>query len=128
MQVGFIPQLKGTLTNKRYTTATIFVDHYSKLKYIHLMTKLTSEEMMEAKRTFKYFAKQHGVRILHYNCDNGQFADNAFKNSCSPKGQHLTTTSQCSFWAFLAKKQTSSVLFPPQTTKPPHMLICSIYL
>jgi hypothetical protein len=49
MQVGFIPQLKGTLTKKRSTAATIFVDHYSKLKYIHLMTKLTSEEMMEAK-------------------------------------------------------------------------------
>jgi hypothetical protein len=49
MQVGFIAQLKGTLTKKRYTAATIFVDHYSRLKYIHPMTKLTSEETMEAK-------------------------------------------------------------------------------
>jgi hypothetical protein len=48
-QVGFIAQLKGTLTKKRYTVATVFVDHYSRLKYIHLMTKLTSEEMIEAK-------------------------------------------------------------------------------
>ncbi len=48
-QVGFIAQLKGTLTKKRYTAATVFVDHYSRLKYIHLMTKLTSEETMEAK-------------------------------------------------------------------------------
>ncbi len=31
-QVGFIAQLKGTLTRKRYTAATIFVDHYSRLK------------------------------------------------------------------------------------------------
>jgi hypothetical protein len=38
-QVGFIAQLKETLTKKRYTAATVFVDHYSKLKYIHLMTK-----------------------------------------------------------------------------------------
>jgi hypothetical protein len=38
-QVGFITQLKGTLTKKRYTPATIFVDHYSKLKYIHLTKK-----------------------------------------------------------------------------------------
>ncbi len=42
--MGFIAQLKGTLTKKCYTAATVFVDHYSRLKYIHLMTKLTSEE------------------------------------------------------------------------------------
>ncbi len=48
-QVGFIAQLKGTLTKKHYMAATIFVDHYSWLKYIHLMTKLTSKETMEAK-------------------------------------------------------------------------------
>ncbi len=38
-QVGFIAQLKGTLTKKHYTAATVFIDHYSQLKYIHLMTK-----------------------------------------------------------------------------------------
>ncbi len=54
------------------------------------MTRLTSEETIEAKQAFEHFAKQHGVRILHYHCDNGQFADNAFKNSCSAKGQGLT--------------------------------------
>jgi hypothetical protein len=48
MQVGFIAQLKGTLTRKCYTAATIFVDHYSRLKYVHLMTRLTSEETIEA--------------------------------------------------------------------------------
>ncbi len=86
-QVGFIAQLKWTLTKKRYTAATVFVDHYSRLKYVHLMTKLTSKETMDAKQAFKHFAKQHGVRILHYHCNNGCFADNAFKNSCSAKGQ-----------------------------------------
>ena len=49
-QVGFIAQLKGTLTKKCYTAATVFFDHNSRLKYIHLMTKLTSEEPMEAKQ------------------------------------------------------------------------------
>ncbi len=88
--MGFIAQLKGTLTKKRYTAATIFVDHYSWLKYIHLMTKLTSEETMEAKQAFEHFAEQHGVCILHYHCNSGRFADNAFKNSCSTKRQQLT--------------------------------------
>ncbi len=32
-------------------------------------------------------AEQHGVCILYYHCNNRQFADNAFKNSCSAKGQ-----------------------------------------
>ncbi len=64
-QVGFIAQLKETLTKKRYTAATVFVDHYSRL------TKFTSEETMEAKRAFEHFAKQHSVRILHYHCNNG---------------------------------------------------------
>jgi hypothetical protein len=90
-QVGFIAQLKGTLTKKRYTVATVFVDHYSWLKYIHLMTKLTSKETMEAnKQAFEHFAKQHSIYILHYHCNNGCFVDNTFKNSCSAKGQQLT--------------------------------------
>ncbi len=54
------------------------------------MTKLTSKETMEAKQAFEHFTKQHGVRIFHYHCNNGRFADNAFKNSCSAKGQQLT--------------------------------------
>jgi hypothetical protein len=90
MQVGFIAQLKGTLTKKHFTAATIFVNHCSRLKYIHLMTKLTSEETIEAKWAFKHFAMQHGVHILHYHFNNGWFADNAFKNSYSAKGQRLT--------------------------------------
>jgi hypothetical protein len=90
MQVGFITQLKGTLSKKHYTAATIFLDHYSRLKCVHLMTRLTSEETMEAKQAFEHFAKQHGVHILHYHCNNGRFADNAFKNGYSAKGQRLT--------------------------------------
>jgi hypothetical protein len=70
-QVGFIAQLKGTLTKKGYTAATVFVDHYSRLKYVHLMTKLTSEETMDAKQALEHFAEQHGIRILHYHCNNG---------------------------------------------------------
>jgi hypothetical protein len=69
-QVGFIAQLKGTLTKKHYTVATIFVDHYSRLKYVHLMTRLTSEETIEAKQAFEHFAEQHSIRILHYHCNN----------------------------------------------------------
>jgi predicted patatin/cPLA2 family phospholipase len=60
-QVGFIAQLKGGLTRQRYTAATVFMDHYSRLQYIHLMTCLTLQETFNAKRAFEHFAKQHGM-------------------------------------------------------------------
>jgi hypothetical protein len=49
MQVGFIAQLKGGLTKKQYTAATVFTDHYSRLQYIHMTTCLTLQETVNAK-------------------------------------------------------------------------------
>ncbi len=54
------------------------------------MTRLTSQETVDAKRAFEHFAKQHGVRVLHYHCDNGWFADNDIKNACASANQRLT--------------------------------------
>ena len=78
MQVGFYAQLKGRLTKQQYRGATIFVDHFSGYKYIHLMTHLLSEETVAAKRAFKQHSSELGVSILHYHADNCQFCDNAF--------------------------------------------------
>ena len=89
-QVGFVAQLKGKLTTKRYRAATIFVDHYSRLRYVHLMQSLTSEETCAAKRAFELFAQQHGVKIQHYHADNGRFADNMFMAACESQQQRLT--------------------------------------
>jgi hypothetical protein len=33
--MGYFAQLKGTLTKKRYWAASIFVDHFSCLQYVH---------------------------------------------------------------------------------------------
>jgi hypothetical protein len=88
-QVGFIAQLKGTLTKKRYMAATVFVDHYSQLKYIHLMTKLNIQGNHGSQASLRIL-RQAAVRLLHYHCNNGLFADNAFKNSCSANRQRLT--------------------------------------
>jgi hypothetical protein len=59
MQVGFITQLKRGLTKKRYTATTVFTDHYSRLQYIHLMTRLTLQETVDAKQAFEHFAAWH---------------------------------------------------------------------
>jgi hypothetical protein len=71
MQVGLIAQLKGGFTKKRFTAAMVFTDHYSHLQYIHLMTRLTLQETVDAKQAIEHFAEQHGMQILHYHCNNG---------------------------------------------------------
>jgi hypothetical protein len=63
------------------------VDHFSRLQFIHLMLDLSAKETLKAKRAFKQFASEHGVKIQYYHCDNGRFADNAFKQSCKQSRQ-----------------------------------------
>jgi hypothetical protein len=46
---GFISQLKGRLTRRRYKAATVFVDHFSRMSYVHLQESLTSADTVEAK-------------------------------------------------------------------------------
>ncbi len=88
---GFYGQSKGILTKARYRNATILVDHYSRLKFVYLLTSnLTGQETIDAKRAFKRFAAEHGVRVAHYHCDNGRFADSLFRQSCESHGQKLT--------------------------------------
>ncbi len=89
-QHGFIAQLKGRLINQRYRGATVFVDHFSRLRYIHFHTSLTSEETIQAKMAFEKFAARHGVKIQQYHADNGRFADNAFISHCEDNKQLLT--------------------------------------
>jgi len=66
---GLIAQLKGQLTRARYQYATVFVDHYSYLTYIHLMQTLTREETIVAKRAFESYARQRGVTMRHYHAN-----------------------------------------------------------
>lgn len=75
---GFVPIGKGQPTTRRYRGATVFVDHASDFTYVHMMTALTTAETIEAKHAFERLALQHGVRVRHYHCDNGRFADKAF--------------------------------------------------
>jgi len=46
-------QLKGTLTNKRYRVATIFVDHFSDLSYTVPQESNTSAELIKEKLHLK---------------------------------------------------------------------------
>ena len=82
--------MKGRLTKKRCRYATIFVDHFSELKYVHCMSEITSEETIYAKKSFERYAAGFNLRVEHYHCDNGRFADNSFIRHCEGMGQGIT--------------------------------------
>lgn len=87
---GFIAQLKGSLTRKRYRYVTVFTDHFSDLSYVHLQKTITSAETLEAKDAFEAYSKSLGVRIQHYHADNGRFADNLFLKSVKDNKQTIS--------------------------------------
>ena len=89
-EVRFFAQMKGKLTKRCYRCATILVDHCSRLRFVHLQIDDSSTETLAAKRAFKTFAAEHGVRIQHYHCNNGHFYDNAFKQAYHDARQQLT--------------------------------------
>jgi hypothetical protein len=89
-EVGFFAQLKGKLTKKRYKCATVSVDHYSRLHFVHLQLDDNSDKTLAAKLAFEQYAAKHGVKILHYHCDNERFHNNAFQQACHEARQQLT--------------------------------------
>ncbi len=68
----------------------MFVDNNSPLRFVHLQIDDSAESTMAAKLAFEKYAAKHGIPIKHYHCNNGQFADNAFKQSCRSNHQRLT--------------------------------------
>jgi hypothetical protein len=87
---GYVAQLRGTPTTKRYQAATIFVDQYSGAGFIHLQKSTTAEETIEGKERFESWADTQGVLIHHYHADNGIFADNKFRKAVSESKQTLS--------------------------------------
>ena len=67
---GFITRLKGRRTKHRYKYATVFVDHFSDLSYVHLQRSITSEETVQAKMAFEAYSRSMGVKVIHYHADN----------------------------------------------------------
>ncbi len=89
-EVRFYAQMKGKLTKKRYRCATVFVNHYSHLRFVHLQVDDSSVKTVATKCAFETFAAKHGIKIQHYHCNNGRFSDNAFKQGCLEARQQLT--------------------------------------
>jgi hypothetical protein len=86
---GLVGQLKGKLTTKRYEVATVFVNHFSDLSYVHLQLSTSADDTLQAKFEFEKYARTHGVTIRQYHADNGRFSDNSWRNDVLSKGQLL---------------------------------------
>ena len=87
---GLVAQLRGRPTHVRYKVATVFVDHISKLSYVHLQQDTSGRETLKAKMAFEKYASSRGVTVRHWHCDNGRFADKLWRESCDAKGQTMS--------------------------------------
>jgi len=87
---GLIPQIKGILQKKRFTVATIFVDHFSGFTYVHPQASTSAEDTVQAKLSFERYASRFGVTIRHYHADNGAFATKLFRQAVADAQQTQT--------------------------------------
>jgi hypothetical protein len=70
---GLIAQTTGILTTKRYAYASVFVDHSTRLGYVHLQKTQDVTETLEAKEAFEWFAATHGVKVETTTLTTGSF-------------------------------------------------------
>jgi hypothetical protein len=54
---GLISQLKGNLRKCRYTSSTVFVDHYSELTFVYMQKDLSIMELIKTKTVFLLHAR-----------------------------------------------------------------------
>ena len=87
---GFISQISGFITNKRYRYATIYVNQYSNRAFVHLQKTSSAEETLQGKKAFEQEARQMCITIKHYHADNGIFKANVWVQDCTYNPQGLT--------------------------------------
>jgi hypothetical protein len=84
---GLVAHTKGNPTRDRSNCATIFVDHYSDVTFVHLQSTLSGDVTVEAKEAFERWSRGNNVRIKHYHSDNGRFAETKFLAAVAAAGQ-----------------------------------------
>jgi hypothetical protein len=87
---GFVAQMRGCLTGKRYKVTTVFVDHLSGYSYVHNQLSTSAVHTIAAKQAFERVAKVYGVTVKHYHADNGIFESKAFVDEVHLKGQTIS--------------------------------------
>jgi hypothetical protein len=95
------------------------IRHSQLSRFVHLQLDNGSNESLTAKLTFNQYAAEHGVKILHYHCNNGRFHNNAFQQACHKARQQLT---------FCGAMPTFKMALPSKpfgTSQKAHGSICS---
>jgi Integrase core domain. len=87
---GLIPQSTGSLLKEKITAVTFFVDHFSGYIYGHLMCNTSMKQMLEAKQAYERHASSHGVDVIRYRADNGQFSNPKFLQAVESADQTIT--------------------------------------
>ena len=85
-----LAQLKGILAKQSYISATVFVDHFSRLGYLHLHNNLTSEETSKANQYFESYSWKQRLIIRNYHVDNGRFSEKLLVNLVNAQGQKIS--------------------------------------
>ena len=87
---GFIAQMTGRLTTRRYKYATVYVDVASRYGYVHLQKSADADETVKGKDAFESHMLSMGVRVAAYHGDNGIFRAHKWVESCKNKQQGLS--------------------------------------
>ena len=87
---GLIAQMTGHLTTQRYKYATVYVDQYSKLGYVHIQKSSSAEETVTGKRAFEKYMLSLGVRVKSYQADNGIFRAHKWMDASREQGQSIS--------------------------------------
>lgn len=87
---GFIAQMTGILTTKRYKYATVFVDQGSGYGYVHLQQTASAEETIKGKIAFELQARSMGITVKAYHADNGVFRAKKWVDHCASMQQGLS--------------------------------------
>ncbi len=83
---GFIAQMPGILTTKRYEYVTVYVNHYSGYGFVYLQMTATAEETVQGKRAFERKCESNGIQVRLYHADNGIFKAHRWVNSYQEQG------------------------------------------
>ena len=67
-----------------------YVDGYSGLGYVNLQKSSDADETITGKNAFERFCGYGGVRVEHYQVDNGVFRAYKWIANCNTKGQSIT--------------------------------------
>ena len=78
-QPGITLQFNGAITHVRLWADTVFLDHYSRYCYDHLMRGNSAEKSLQAEEAYERLSATHIARVYTYMVDIRWFVDPIFK-------------------------------------------------